>query len=54
MIAWLTTYWLELFFGTVLGLIAWGGRKLIYFYVKEMKQMLGETEKKILDLLEQK
>ena len=47
MIEWLATYWLEVLFGLVLGLIAWGGKKLIHFYVEEMKRLLKATEDNI-------
>ena len=54
MLEWLATQWLEVAFGLVLGLIAWGGKKLIYFYVKEMKQMLKQTETNIVAKMELK
>lgn len=47
MIEWLATYWLEVLFGLVLGLIAWGGKKLIHFYTEEMKRLLKATEDNI-------
>ena len=52
MVEFIAKYWLEVLFGLVLGLIAWGGKKLIYFYVKEMKGLLATTENNILTKLE--
>ena len=54
MVEWLTTYWLEVAFGLVLGLIAWGGKKLIHFYIDEMKRALKATEDNIWAKVEQK
>lgn len=47
MLQWLATYWLEVAFGLLLGVLAWGGRKLVHFYIKELQEMLSETENKI-------
>lgn len=51
---WLAKYWLEVIFGLILGGFAWGGRQLVHFYVKEMKNMLKETEERILTQREAK
>lgn len=54
MLEWLAKYWLEVVFGLILALLAWGGKKLIYFYIQEMKRMLQETESKILAKIQAK
>ena len=48
MLEWLAKYWLEVVFGFILAGFGWGGRQLVHFQVKEMKNMLKETEERIL------
>lgn len=54
MLTWIATYWLDVLFTVVLGVLAWGGKKLIYFCKKEVKNILNQTEKRILDKIEAK
>ena len=54
MLEWLAKYWLEVVFGLILAGFGWGGRQLVHFYVKEMKNMLKETEERILSQREAK
>lgn len=48
MLEWLAKYWIEVVFGLILAGFGWGGRQLVHFQVKEMKNMLKETEERIL------
>lgn len=48
MLVWLAQYWLQVLFGLILAALAWGGKKLISFYVKEFKNSVEEIEAKIL------
>ena len=54
MLEWLAKYWLEVVFGFILAGFGWGGRQLVHFYVKEMKNMLKETEERILNQREER
>ena len=54
MLEWLAKYWIEVVFGLILAGFGWGGRQLVHFQVKEMKNMLKETEERILTQREAK
>lgn len=54
MAEWIAKYWLEVVFGLILAFMAWGGKKLIHFYIQEMKKMLKDTEDKIISQLQAK
>ena len=54
MVEWLAKYWLEVLFAAVLGIITWGGKRLIHFYINQLKQMLEETQEAILEIVNTK
>lgn len=51
---WLAQYWLDVLFTLLLGALAYGGKKLVHFYIKELKSSMKETEDRIFARIEKR
>lgn len=52
MLEWIAKYWLEVVFSLALAGFAWGGKRLIKFYIDDVKRTLENLEKKIMAKVE--
>ena len=52
MLEWIARYWVEVIFSLALAGLAWGGKRLIKFYIDDVKRTLEELEKRILAKVE--
>lgn len=52
MLEWIARYWIEVIFSLALAGLAWGGKRLIKFYIDDVKRTLEELEKRILAKVE--
>ena len=52
MLEWIARYWLEVVFSLALAGLAWGGKRLIKFYMDDIKRSLEDLEKRILTKVE--
>lgn len=52
MLEWITRYWVEVVFSLALAGLAWGGKRLIKFYIDDVKRTLEDLEKRIMTKVE--
>lgn len=45
---WIAKYWLEVLFGLVLAALAWGGKRLVKFYIQQLHDSLDEVKTEIM------
>lgn len=45
---WIARYWLEVLFGIVLAVLAWGGKRLVKFYIQQLHDSLDDVKTEIM------
>ena len=50
---WIAKYWLEVLFGIVLAVLAWGGKRLVKFYIQQLHDSLDGIKTEIMEYVKE-